>query len=156
MSQLPADTSVVYFLQIADGPIKIGSARKFWARYVGLCSGMAENPKVLGVIEGNIKQERELQAKFAHLWIRREWFKPDQELLDFIANNAVDPPVRYRSNGRGPGRPRSTHELASTALRLPAEQLERWRTIAAAQSQSLSSMIRQHVEQAINASQQPF
>jgi hypothetical protein len=48
----------------------------------------AANPyelKVLTVIEdGGQKQERELHDRFKHLEIRREWFKPDKELLSFV------------------------------------------------------------------------
>jgi len=76
----------IYFIQCGDdGPVKIGVTINLPARLRDLQAANPYELKVLTVIEdGGQKQERELHDRFKHLEIRREWFKPDKELLSFV------------------------------------------------------------------------
>jgi hypothetical protein len=40
--------------------------------------------KALGVTSGDPCEERSLHARFSHLSVRGEWFKPAPELMEFI------------------------------------------------------------------------
>lgn len=74
----------VYFVQAGEnGPIKIGIATNFEIRLRDLNVSNPCEVKVLALIRGNKKQERALHKRFAHLHIKGEWFRPEEELLQF-------------------------------------------------------------------------
>ena len=85
----------VYFMREPDGPVKIGIT------HVGVVSTTVysvENRRcavesasgrlivVLAQIPGSRWSEFELHQRFAHLRTIGEWFRPEPELLDFIAS----------------------------------------------------------------------
>jgi hypothetical protein len=78
----------VYFIQSDAGPIKIGhsdvGAR---SRLSQLQTSSPIGLKLLKVLPGTIKLERELHRKFAQYRLRGEWFQPSPELLEFIKKN---------------------------------------------------------------------
>jgi hypothetical protein len=79
----------LYFIQAGDdGPIKIGAADDPEFRRKTLAAGspydlrlLAVIPQVPGLLESL------LHKRFYHLAIRREWFRPESELLEFIRVN---------------------------------------------------------------------
>ena len=80
---------VVYFVQSGDkhGPIKIGYADNGRSRVSALQTGNPDTLKVLAFIESTSpSMETELHARFAGLRLRGEWFRPEPELLDYIAS----------------------------------------------------------------------
>ncbi len=73
----------VYFAQReADGLIKIG-----WSRSVKLRMS-AIRAKVIGAVPGERAEEKVVHAKFAHLRVKGEWFRPGEELLEYIRTEA--------------------------------------------------------------------
>lgn len=80
---------MIYFVQETDGsPVKIGFTKSLGDRKHGLLGYGFAKLQVLGVMDGERKEERSLHLRFAHLKVFGEWFHPEPELLDFIAQNA--------------------------------------------------------------------
>jgi hypothetical protein len=90
----------VYFLERADGDIKIGksSVYGFQSRLRDITKHHGPL-KALGGVEGSFEHERALHKQFAahrrtgkNRWNKVEWFAPADELLQFIAANSVPLP----------------------------------------------------------------
>lgn len=80
---------MIYFAQAGDGgAIKIGSSRNAQRRVLSLGNAAHEDISLLGVMSGGTADEFTLHKKFAAHRIRREWFHPAPELLDFIKSHA--------------------------------------------------------------------
>lgn len=78
--------SVVYFIRSgATGAIKIGVTDSIKRRLTSLRNGNPSYLSVLATIPGGYEEERRLHTLFAPLRLVREWFSPDQPLLDFIS-----------------------------------------------------------------------
>ncbi len=79
--------SLVYFIQCGDhGPVKIGFTRSLGARIGQLQRDQSERLRVLAATPGTFQTERTTHARFAHLRIDGEWFRPEPELLAHIAS----------------------------------------------------------------------
>lgn len=99
------ESSAIYFIQRGDehGAIKIGWT---WTdpmkRLHTLQHANDETLTLLGYFPGSCGDEAALHERFAHLRIRGEWFRPDDDLLAFIRDsvcNALDtanPPAIIR------------------------------------------------------------
>jgi hypothetical protein len=75
-----------YFIQGVDGgPIKIGKSKDVARRLSDMQGHSPVRLAILGVINSDI--EEYLHKKFSHLRIRREWFSPDNSLIEFIKSN---------------------------------------------------------------------
>jgi hypothetical protein len=80
---------VIYFVQPEGRPfIKIGYARCVRDRLSELQAYNPEELILLGVIPGGRPQETMLHQRFAHLWVRGEWFRYTAELCSFIQEQA--------------------------------------------------------------------
>lgn len=94
--------------------IKIGWSRNVRYRVSEL------KAKLIGTVPGDRAEEKALHARFAHLRVRGEWFKKDEELLNYIRDSA------------------QTHEPdldnIQTAIRLPRALLDRIDVISASMS----------------------
>lgn len=78
----------VYFIQCggAWGPIKIGTTEgNPRARLAAMQTGNPQDLRLLHAIPGGQDTESGLHNMFAHLRIRGEWFRGDDELRGFIA-----------------------------------------------------------------------
>lgn len=76
--------SVVYFLQRADGDIKIGTTTDYAVRLAQL-EHLHGEFRLLGLMEGARAEERRLHNQFAYCRrARTEFFEPHQNLLQFI------------------------------------------------------------------------
>lgn len=73
----------VYFIRAGDA-IKIGFSIHPIKRVDELQIGNPEELELLGAFGGTERDEKALHADFSHLEIRSEWFRAEQELLDFI------------------------------------------------------------------------
>lgn len=77
----------VYFVQRADAPdtpIKIGYATNPEARLVTLQIASPWPLCILGVVDGDKQDERDMHARFADARMQGEWFKPIAPLLGYI------------------------------------------------------------------------
>jgi hypothetical protein len=79
---------MIYFIQDADGLIKIGTTIRLSQRLKQLNSERKQELKVLGVVDGSYADEAVLHLRFAHSRVLGEWFQPTDELNDFIATDA--------------------------------------------------------------------
>lgn len=78
---------MIYFVQRADGAIKIGFSDNFQFRFRQLESknGRLE---LLGLMDGDLTTESEMHSRFQHLHFdKKEWFRDSQDLRQFIAVN---------------------------------------------------------------------
>lgn len=74
----------VYFIQAADGPVKIGRAVDVPARLRALQTAHAKELKLLRVIEGGAVEEWECHHAFRNAHIRGEWFEYHDDMLTFL------------------------------------------------------------------------
>lgn len=80
---------MIYFIQhTEDNYIKIGVSGDTHQRVPQLRREYGRSLKVLGVMDGNRQIEQELHRRFKADRRFGEWFKPSEELLAFIAENA--------------------------------------------------------------------
>lgn len=103
-------TSVVYFVQRADGDVKIGCSAFLRDRMINLCNQHGALT-LLGTMEGDRFDEQATHTRFAAY--RRagrkpnkptEWFAPAADLLDYIAENTWKPPLRQSRYAPDPKR----------------------------------------------------
>jgi len=74
---------MIYFaINSNDGLIKIG----YSAIPIGRIIHLGKSISILATLDGNRPREILLHKRFSHLRVTGEWFKPDQELLNFIQN----------------------------------------------------------------------
>ena len=77
----------IYFIQDGNQLIKIGYTDNFKQRFIDLqrrAHQLGTSLNVLKVIEGNTEEEKRLHYRFRLLNVRDEWFRPGDELLEFI------------------------------------------------------------------------
>ena len=82
----------IYFVQCGD-KIKIGRSKNPWARLDALKTSMPEEPTLIGYYEAFVADERDLQLKWDHLHVNREWFRLTDELADDIERLTGNRPV---------------------------------------------------------------
>lgn len=85
----PDIKSHIYFIQVKAGeePLKIGKSMDVENRYGKVKTFMPFDIELLGVMEGGITEERKLHRKFKRHSIKGEWFRSDDEILEFISAN---------------------------------------------------------------------
>lgn len=91
-SRKPAKCKVgvptVYFLD-SGGLIKIGITTDIDLRLQQIGAASAAPLTVIGTMDGGFDVESAIHRQFAHLRTHGEWFKPAQELMDYIAAKAT-------------------------------------------------------------------
>ena len=75
---------MLYFIKQGEH-VKIGYTDKIRTRLSSLQSANPNKLEVVGLIEGEYKDELEHHNKFKHLSSSGEWFKYDADLCDYIA-----------------------------------------------------------------------
>ena len=81
----------VYFIKNPDtGLIKIGRAKNVFQRIHKLIVEQKADLRILGVIDGYEWEENELHRKFAEFNDHLEWFKPVDEILEYIAQHCCN------------------------------------------------------------------
>jgi hypothetical protein len=82
----------IYFIQVGeDGPIKIGrTTQSPLQRMDTLQTGIPIPLRLLAIISHvGASAEMMLHRRFYHLHVQGEWFRPDEELLTYIRENAL-------------------------------------------------------------------
>lgn len=75
----------VYFIQRGrKREVKIGAAYDVTSRFNSLKTSSPDDLRLIGAVAGNEKTEKELHDRFKRYWIRREWFRLEGELAEFI------------------------------------------------------------------------
>jgi hypothetical protein len=105
---------IVYFIQSGGfGPIKIGKTRNELERRLTALQTASSHPlRILATLDDQpASRETELHLKFDHLRLKGEWFRPEQDLLDFIkyhgrAYGSTEEPIRTLKVSSGPRRDR--------------------------------------------------
>lgn len=88
-------TPQIYFIQRADGLIKIGYSSNFDNRLAQLKKSH-EGLVVLKVINGDRQKERETHYQFEAAHEYGEWFRPEQWVLDAIASITDGAAITFR------------------------------------------------------------
>jgi hypothetical protein len=85
--------SVIYFISTEQNQnlVKIGYTTNLESRLRSLRTGSPDELQIHLVVPGSREDERKLHRQFSSLRVRREWFKRDQAIDDFIA--------RHRASG---------------------------------------------------------
>ena len=83
--------TVVYCVQDTNGLIKIGYTKNFKKRVSSPEIG-GKKVKRLGFFKGGFRQETQLHHNFQEHRVVGEWFKPAQEILDYIEKYASATP----------------------------------------------------------------
>lgn len=81
--------SVVYFVRVGEGAVKIGSTSGLAVRLSQLANHSGQPIEVLGFISGNKDKERELHNQFSGLRLYGEIFAEREPLVSFISNNSM-------------------------------------------------------------------
>jgi hypothetical protein len=77
----------VYLIDDGGWAYKIGHARNPEKRLALLQTGTVEKLRVVAVIEGSRKLERDLHDLFGFCRLRGEWFTRDHEILDWFGDH---------------------------------------------------------------------
>lgn len=82
---------MIYFIKASQsGAIKIGTSNDPRGRFATLQTGSPEPLELIGVMPGQMDEERRLHAKFARYRIHGEWFKGAPELIAGIKKLLCD------------------------------------------------------------------
>lgn len=75
----------VYFIQgKSGGPIKIGYTTDLESRLKTLQTGFPDTLTILCSVHGKTNDETLYHQKFEKLWVRGEWYRPEEPLLSYI------------------------------------------------------------------------
>lgn len=81
--------SVVYFMKSqATGLIKIGRTCSLGSRLNSIKQASGSEVDLLGSFAGGNREEKVVHGMFSHLRVIGEWFRPDQELTDYIRSHS--------------------------------------------------------------------
>ncbi len=82
---------MIYFIEnVTSGIIKIGFTLRLTKRLKALRGTTGENLRVIAIMDGDRRIESLLHWKFSHLKVDLEWFRPGEDLQDYIRQNARD------------------------------------------------------------------
>lgn len=84
----PTDSRIYFVQSGVIGRIKIGVSMSVEKRLKTLACGAAEQLHLLGSIPGGTEEEQRLHIVFARHRVHGEWFRPADDLLEFIRVNA--------------------------------------------------------------------
>ena len=75
----------VYFIQARNGgPVKIGYSGNPKKRLYDLSVASFEPLRLVAVVPGDRRDEREVHEQLDHLRIRGEWFRPSEEMREVV------------------------------------------------------------------------
>lgn len=80
---------MIYFIRGKEsGNIKIGYSTNPDKRKSNLQTSHYEELELIGLMDGSLEDEATIHKTFASFNIRGEWYRPSQEILEFVDNNA--------------------------------------------------------------------
>lgn len=78
-------TRYIYFIEnLFNSEIKLGVSSDIDTRLKQISSDIKSPVKLIKLINGDEQKEKELHKRFSNDRVHGEWFKPSDELLDFI------------------------------------------------------------------------
>jgi hypothetical protein len=83
LKKLQKDRGQIYFIT-DESAIKIGFSKRPAKRMGNLQSGHPKPLKLIGSIDACAYEELIIHRRFDHLRLKGEWFRIEEELLDFI------------------------------------------------------------------------
>ena len=83
----------IYFIQSREGHIKIGFTKDVRKRFMQLQRNNSQELVLLGVMEGDMMQERFLHDAFEKWRVRGEWYESVEPINRYIGQN-VDEDLR--------------------------------------------------------------
>lgn len=86
----PVGGRVLYFVQAASGPVKVGFTDNWPRRFRALQHGTHEELTAILVIAGNKDDESSAHAQLAPFRIRGEWFSASPEVLSYIESRRTE------------------------------------------------------------------
>jgi DNA-binding protein Fis len=88
---------MIYFIQSGNGgSIKIGySNNDIEGRISALQTGTPYKLKLIGVMRGELEDEKTIHSIFSEIHIAGEWYLPDDTLLKFIEAQAMTDVAKY-------------------------------------------------------------
>lgn len=93
---------MIYFLQRANGDIKIGVTKRYTDRARQLSKEHGEL-KLLALVEGSFETEKELHREFRNFWTGdSEWFQDAPAIHEFIASHDCLPLPARKAETRQP------------------------------------------------------
>jgi len=102
VSMTLSEVTMIYFVQAAAGPIKIGftDQANINRRLLSLQHGTYERLTLMLVVAGDLAAEDAVHTRFRSLRIRGEWFRADASLLAYIESRRVDAlPIPVKTRG---------------------------------------------------------
>lgn len=139
---------VVYFIRHdEDGLIKIGTSKNLAQRLVQLRAEYRAELTVLGVCDGDIYLERELHKQFISHWRFGEWFKPSEELMEFINQHAKQPSLDHLALPITLPKKISQSTTISFPLKLNAESYDALKALAKEEHRPVADVVRQALEE---------
>jgi hypothetical protein len=84
LDEIPYEEWVYFIQDSGSGLIKIGYSTNVNSRLQAIQQGMPTEVKLLKYIHGDKELESELHERFSESRQRGEWFKPTNELLEFV------------------------------------------------------------------------
>lgn len=75
---------MIYFIQAENNTIKIGYSKQPLSRLSELQVGSAHPLKLLAVIPGGPKKEKELHTRLQKYKLNGDWFKPEPEVINLV------------------------------------------------------------------------
>lgn len=150
---------IYFFENTANKLIKIGTSANVTLRHYQIQETVGSPVRVLGVMEGDEKIERDLHNQFAVDRILGEWFRLSDPLSAFITQNCK--PYESEKHGGpdgyqkragsyepGPGRPVKIPGLIRTTIYLTQEQRDFLAQVAAENHVGMSDVIRALIDRA--------
>ncbi len=90
---------MIYFIRGKEsGNIKIGFSTSPDKRKSNLQTAHYEELEFIGIMNGTLDDEAKIKVMFLEFNIRGEWYRPVQEVMDYVKKNANKPKVNIVSS----------------------------------------------------------
>lgn len=105
---------MIYFIE-TNGLVKIGYSNDPMRRLTGIATWCPTKCHLIGVIDGDMKAERELHKRFGAFHSHGEWFRFERPINDYIRENAIT--IDKSSHSRKPPKnaPENWNEISAAA-----------------------------------------
>lgn len=140
----------VYFIKAGTEFVKIGYTKEVKGRLSSITVSSPLPISLIGVIEGGVKKEKEIQRKFKHFRVRGEWFDLSSELKEFIDTHVIEykPPQRKGQHKKPKTRTKYYEDAGRSKMTvyLIPENLEYLKRLSLEIGISMSSLVNEMIE----------